>query len=903
MTGWGLGVDLGTSFSTAATWANGRVEVLEVNGARRIPSTVVLSEDGQLLGGVLAQRQASRVPDRVERNPKRYVGRRPMLLGGTPVDVRDALAALLGLFVAEARARFDGTAPGAVVLTHPVAWGTDRRAVLRESAATVLPDAEVVLVEEPVAAAVHYADDHRLRPDDLVAVYDLGGGTFDTAVLTVRDGGDGDPAGGFEVVGAPGGDDEIGGEVFDERVLGHFGEQLRRLVPQWWEQATSRPERRWQAAVAALLDEARQAKETLSEYETARQYIPDADVDVTISREEFEGLVGDDVERTMNLMSATLEQPGLRPDRLRGVFLTGGGSRIPLAQAAARERYGKLVRTWADPKTVVALGAARLAQRPVGRSGVRTLPAGRPPPRPPEQVLVTGPGPGPGPAPVPAGPPGAPPAGPSAAPPSGPSSGPVPVVGPWIGFPAAPPIGPLVGPPSGPPSRAPSGASGPPSGRQQAVGPWTGRQQAVGPWTGPQQAMGPTPDPGLPELRVVQDGVLEARLVDDRLYAWCVAADRGHLLMAMDADGHVTRGVPVGQLLSWAAGPDGLLVTERRGGQVLVHALSPELSIRSTRPLPAGGIPTVLLSGSRGWVFYRPRRATGVDNSAGLPWGEVGDLCMLAVDLNAVFMQEQPAVLLGQHALWYLNENGVLRRLLDQDSPTGGTPAPTGVEGECAVISGQFASVVTGLVKRRYRDVRPSQVITLVAAGGGGAGWRIGRPGQPWVHQVRHHGDGWALATAAGLEVGELNGPTTIVLPRPRAGAQRWFGADRLFGVTMQQALPSRGVSVHVLAGAAVEPVLELPGDTLLGHLSSLFPTERPRVAAEPGRLWLATGAAGRSRIHEVTAGGATQRVQAPGWVEPVGARDGRLWCLSASDVPAGPGRTTPARLGHLPLD
>jgi actin-like ATPase involved in cell morphogenesis len=356
VTTWSLGVDLGTSFSAGAVASAGRAEVLEVGGERRVPSTVVLAEDGQLLAGTFARRMVGRYPDRAERNPKRYVGRGSMVLGGEQVDVRRALAALLELFVGEARRRFDGTAPSSVVLTHPVAWGTDRRDLLRDAAERVLPEVPVTLLDEPVAAAVHYAHDHALAIGDSVAVYDLGGGTFDAAVLaSARDG--------FRVVGRPGGDPDIGGESFDERVYAHFGEQLALLAPEWWKELGSNPDRRWLAASAELLTEARLAKESLSEYETAAQYIPGADADVHLTRAELDDLIRDDVRRTADILAEVVAVAQLRPDQLRGVFLTGGASRGRLVEQTLRETYGPLVRTWQDPKTVVALGAALWAAR------------------------------------------------------------------------------------------------------------------------------------------------------------------------------------------------------------------------------------------------------------------------------------------------------------------------------------------------------------------------------------------------------------------------------------------------------------------------------------------------------------------------------------------------------------
>jgi molecular chaperone DnaK (HSP70) len=146
-----------------------------------------------------------------------------MLLGGEAVTAADAIAALLSLFVHEARRRHDGTDPAEAVITHPVAWTDGQRAELAEAATRVLPGSGVTLLAEPVAAAAHYLHEGGTAGERF-AVYDLGGGTFDTAVLAAG-------RSGFHVVGRPGGDPDIGGEAFDRLVYAHFGAQLAHASP------------------------------------------------------------------------------------------------------------------------------------------------------------------------------------------------------------------------------------------------------------------------------------------------------------------------------------------------------------------------------------------------------------------------------------------------------------------------------------------------------------------------------------------------------------------------------------------------------------------------------------------------------------------------------------------------
>jgi actin-like ATPase involved in cell morphogenesis len=381
---WALAIDFGTSYTSAALAAGDGVDLIDLHGDRRVPSLVFLDEDGRLLVGVLAANQSAGAPDRVERTPKARVGRSPiLLLGGQAVPVVDAVGALVAAFVEEARRRRGGSAPSAVTFTHPVRWGEDRRQVLLDAAAAAGIDAESArLVEEPVAAAAAFRSE-RVRPGDLVAVYDLGGGTFDAAVLRATETG-------FVVAGPPGGDDGVGGEMFDERLLAHVGEQVAAVDPEGWQALSSGQERRWRRAHAQLHDQVRLAKETLSIAGQATVYVPGVDRDVLVTRGEFEYLIAADVERTLDLLDEVIRAAGATADELAAIYPVGGSSRIPLVANRLQEHYGDRVVTWDDPQAVVALGAARLARHHVELLGgapeaaaPAPPPAAEPPPAPP----------------------------------------------------------------------------------------------------------------------------------------------------------------------------------------------------------------------------------------------------------------------------------------------------------------------------------------------------------------------------------------------------------------------------------------------------------------------------------------------------------------------------------------
>jgi hypothetical protein len=368
MTTWVLGVDVGSGWAAGATAAaGGRPEVLVVGGDRAVPCTVVLTEDGRLLAGAFAHRAARRLPDRAERDPRRYAGRSPMLLGGTPVSAGDALAALLALFVAEGRRRHDGRDPARIALTHPAGWAADRRAVLRTAAERVVPGADVLLVPEPVAVAAHdtaVGSPRDAAPRDAgpLAVLDAGAMSLDVAVVVP---GEGRPR-------TAASDPDLGGELFDQLVLRALGEQLAHAAPEWWREVSTNPDRAWLAAAADLAEEARLAREALTDLEATTRYVPGADVDVRLTRDELDALLDDEVGRGVRLLDRTLEGGGPQP---RAVLVTGGAGVTPLVLARLRERFGERVRLVEDPQGAAALGAARLAATPVVPAPAAATPA------------------------------------------------------------------------------------------------------------------------------------------------------------------------------------------------------------------------------------------------------------------------------------------------------------------------------------------------------------------------------------------------------------------------------------------------------------------------------------------------------------------------------------------------
>src|SRR4051812_30826201 len=201
-----VGIDLGTTWTAAAVHRDGRVEIVSLGDrAPTIPSVVFLREDGVVLTGDAANRRAIGAPHRVAREFKRRLGDpTPLLVAGAPYPA-EVLTAKLLRWVVDKVTEVEGEAPGSIALTHPANWGTYKQDLLRQSVrhADLDPDA-VTFLTEPQAAAIYYASHERVDPGAVIAIYDLGGGTFDAAVVRK------DEDGGFTILGEPEGIERLG---------------------------------------------------------------------------------------------------------------------------------------------------------------------------------------------------------------------------------------------------------------------------------------------------------------------------------------------------------------------------------------------------------------------------------------------------------------------------------------------------------------------------------------------------------------------------------------------------------------------------------------------------------------------------------------------------------------------
>jgi len=452
---YGLGVDLGTSFLAAAISRPGHQEMI-VLGDRSVvaPAVVYRHEDGTIVTGDAAGRWGLTSPGRCGRDAVRRLGDpTPIMLGGVPHAVTDLLGAMLRDVVRTVSAS-QGGPPDHIVVTRPAGWGPHRCTLFDQVVTTAGPSGAVV-VTAPEAAVAHYSASR--RPDDgtTVAVYDLGGGTFDAAVLRT---GPHRP----EILGAPEGLERLGGVDFDDVILSYVnyrtGGALSDLDLQ---------DPRTAVALARLRQDCVAAKEALSadSEATVPVYLPGGHLDVRLTRTELEDMLRAPVESTISALSRALRSARVSPGDLSAVLLVGGSSRIPLVgrMVPAALPGPPLVRL--HPDHAVALGAAELARRMP--DAARRGPPGRLPP--------------PGPGPVRGGPATA---------------------GPRMRRPAPPPGPPLPRPGSGPPPMVPA----PPSAAQVEPEAVTGAEPQPG-------AGGDWQAPSIGRLLVIGTGLLALAVV------------------------------------------------------------------------------------------------------------------------------------------------------------------------------------------------------------------------------------------------------------------------------------------------------------------------------------------------------------------------------------------------------
>ncbi len=348
--GYRLGIDFGTSNTVAVLGhPGGRLAVLLFDGSPTLPSAVCLDSSGRFLTGHDAIHAARINPTGFEPNPKRLVDEGVVLLGGAELAVAELIRAVLARVATEAQ-RVAGAPIGEVTLSFPAAWAAPRRSVLLDAAARAgLPGAR--MVAEPVAAAQYFLGTNRIQlPVGACAVvYDLGGGTFDATVVRRL-------PGGFEVL-ATEGLGQAGGLDIDAAVVDYLGTVYAGRHDDAWHRLTQPSDATQRRVSRQLWDDVRAAKETLSRNATTAIHLPLIEQDAPLGREQLEDLARPILAGTIATTRAALAMAGVPAGSVAGLFLVGGGSRVPLVATMLRRELGLSPIAIEQPELVVAQGS------------------------------------------------------------------------------------------------------------------------------------------------------------------------------------------------------------------------------------------------------------------------------------------------------------------------------------------------------------------------------------------------------------------------------------------------------------------------------------------------------------------------------------------------------------------
>ncbi|HKO01924.1 MAG TPA: molecular chaperone DnaK [Thermoanaerobaculia bacterium] len=367
-----IGIDLGTTNSCVAVVDVTTPQVIpNREGSRTTPSVVGFTEDGERLVGQIAKRQAITNPFNTIYAIKRLIGRKfeseevsrakqvlpyqivPASNGDIKVKIRDReyspeeVSAFVLIEIKAFAEEFLGEPVTEAIITVPAYFNDSQRQATRD--AGKIAGLEVLrIINEPTAAALAYGLDN--KTNQLIAVYDLGGGTFDISILKLEDGL-------FEVLSTSG-DTYLGGEDFDKRIMDWLIEQFQKET-----QIDLREDR---MALQRLKEAAERAKHELSVSDETRITLPFISADANgpkhlnsvLTRREFEKMVDELVQRTIDPVNDALRQAGVTAKQIDEVVLVGGQTRMPKVVEAVQAVFGKEPNRNINPDEVVAVGAA-----------------------------------------------------------------------------------------------------------------------------------------------------------------------------------------------------------------------------------------------------------------------------------------------------------------------------------------------------------------------------------------------------------------------------------------------------------------------------------------------------------------------------------------------------------------
>ncbi|MEP7028625.1 MAG: molecular chaperone DnaK [Candidatus Eisenbacteria bacterium] len=365
-----IGIDLGTTNSCVAVMEGGEPKVIaNAEGFRTTPSVVAFAKNGERLVGLVAKRQAVTNPKNTIYSIKRFMGRRfdevqneiksvpyDVKAGANQLAVVDAdgkeltppeISAMILQKMKQTAEDYLGEKVTEAVVTVPAYFNDSQRQATKDAGRIAGLDVKRI-VNEPTAAALAYGLDK--KANEKIAVYDLGGGTFDISILEIGDGV-------FEVK-STNGDTHLGGDDFDQRLIDWLADEFKKTE--------GIDLRKDPMALQRLKEAAEKAKCELSTTAQTEVNLPFITADasgpkhmnLSVTRAKFEQLVDDLVQRTLGPCKQALKDAGIDPSAIDEVVLVGGSTRIPKVQQVVKELFGKEPHKGVNPDEVVAIGAA-----------------------------------------------------------------------------------------------------------------------------------------------------------------------------------------------------------------------------------------------------------------------------------------------------------------------------------------------------------------------------------------------------------------------------------------------------------------------------------------------------------------------------------------------------------------
>lgn len=352
-----IGIDLGTTNSCVSVVENGEPVIIPSSASgMTTPSVVAFTKDGERMVGEKAKRQAVTNPNRTISSVKRHMGSEWKIGIDGKDYIPQTISAMILMQLKEDAEKFLGEPVTEAVITVPAYFNDVQRQATKDAGSIAGLEVKRI-INEPTSAAVSYGLDH--GEPQKVLVYDLGGGTFDVSIIEIGEGV-------IEVL-ATAGDNHLGGDDFDQKVMDYIGNEIKRMHGININKDIMVKKR--------VLEAAEQAKKTLSVSENANISLPyltqtksgPINVEMTLTRVQFDNLTKDIVERTVLPVQTALNDAGISPRELDRVLLVGGSTRIPAVQARVRELTGKEPSRNINPDECVAKGAAILGETLQGK--------------------------------------------------------------------------------------------------------------------------------------------------------------------------------------------------------------------------------------------------------------------------------------------------------------------------------------------------------------------------------------------------------------------------------------------------------------------------------------------------------------------------------------------------------